>query len=112
MRIKNKYVRNRSFKNKAWNRIRRQENPYEHTHGAWWYTTEEQIAHNLEQITKRARAIDSGSHKHWNHASASFRRQINKERKAQERNVMAVVRNGNYDAEFPTFKRDADWLYF
>ena len=112
MRTENKYTRNRHFRIKCWKRIRSLENPYEYTHGAWYWTTEEQITNNLESIAKRARCIDSGSHKHWNHASASFRRILNKQRSAQEWAAMAKIRNGDYDAEVPKFKRDADWLYF
>jgi len=112
MRTENKYIRNRAFRQKCWNRIRRLDNPYENTDGSWYWTTEERIAHNFETITKRARFIDSGSHKHWHHASATFRRHLNAERKAQERVAMQKIRNGDYDIEVPIFKRDADWLYF
>ena len=112
MRITNKYIRNRNFRAKHWKRARSLTNPYEHTHGAWYYTTEESIQSHFESIDKQARAIENGSHKHWHHASADFRRQLNKERKAKERNAMAKIRNGDYDADMPCFKRDADWLWF
>jgi len=112
MRIENKYNRNRAYRAKHWKRIRRQNNPYEHTHGAWYYTSEEQVKSNLEGITNQARAIENGSHKHWHHAPKHFRKSIWMERKAQERNVLAKIRQGDYDAEMPAFKKDADWLWF
>jgi hypothetical protein len=112
MRIKNSYLRNRHFRLKTWKRIRRLTNPYEYTHGAWYYTSEEQIKNHFDTLTKNARGIDSGSHKHWNHASAAFRRQLNKQRKASERVAMQKIRNGRYDVEVPFFKNDADWLRF
>lgn len=112
MRIENKYLRNRHFRNKHWKRIYRLYNPYARTHGTWYWTSEEQINSNFEGITIRAKFIESGTHKHWHHAPKSFREILNNSRKAQERHVMAKIRNGDYDAELPKFKRDADWLYF
>jgi hypothetical protein len=85
--------------------------PY-HFLGSPNWTFEEQVKNHFEWIDQQARAIDNGTRKHWNHASAGFRRQINKERKAQERHAMAKIRNGDYEVEVPKFKRDADWLYF
>jgi hypothetical protein len=117
MRIENKYIRNRRFRCKAWNRIRRKSQPYETVMPWSWlgvttYTVEEQLKNHFEWIEKQARAIDSGTRKHWNHASPSFRRELNKQRKAKERSVLERINNGNYELEFPAFKRDADWLYF
>jgi len=111
MRTENKYIRNRNFRAKHWKRARSLTNPYEHTHGAWCYTTEESIQSHFESIDKQARAIENGSHTYYNHASADFRRQINKKRKAQERVAMPKIRNGDYDVEVPRFKRDANWLW-
>lgn len=112
MRIENKYNRNKHFRNKHWKRVRHLTNPYEHTHGAWYYSSEQQVQHNFEQISQRARFIESGTHKHWHHASSDFRRILNKQRKAQERSAMRKICNGDYDMDVPIFKRDADWLYF
>jgi hypothetical protein len=117
MRIEHKYIRNRRFRCKAWNRIRRQSCPFETITPWCWlgvitYTYEEQVKNHFEWIEKQARAIDRGTRKHWNHASASFRRELNKQRKAKERSALARINNGNYELELPTFKRDADWLYF
>lgn len=112
MRIENKYNRNRAYRAKHWHRIRIQTNPYEHTHGAWYYTTEEQVQYHLEEVSRQARAIENGTHKHWNHAPKHFRKTLWKQRKAQERRIMAQIRQGDYDAELPKHKRDADWLWF
>jgi hypothetical protein len=123
MRIDNKYIRNRRFRAKAWSRIRNQSHPFEtmmpySIHSAssdYWirrWTFDEQVKSHFEWIEQQARAIDKGTHKTWKHASSGFRRQLNKERKAQERHAMAKIRNGDYEVEVPKFKRDADWLYF
>lgn len=112
MRIENKYIRNRRFRHKAWKRVRRLSNPYERTHGGWYWSSEEQIKNNFEWMGKHARAIDSGTHKHWLHASSDFRRELNKQRRAQERHALSRINMGDYEYEVPHFKRDADWLYF
>lgn len=112
MRIKNNYLRNRHFRLKHWKRIRSLYNPYSYTAGCWCWTTEERINSNFEDIAKRARFLENGTHKHWRHAPKSFRKILNNSRKAQERQVMAKIRNGDYEAELPKFKPDADWLYF
>lgn len=119
MRIKNKYLRNRHFRKKYWKTARNLAHPYE-TYMPWVYggeihsPHEEQVKRNFEDITKQARALESGAHKQWlwMHSSADFRRILNQQRKAQERNAMAKIRNGDYEADMPIFKRDADWNYF
>jgi len=112
MRIHNKYLRNRHFRIKHWKRIYKISHPYVNTQGVWYWTSEEQIKSNFDNIAKKANFIENGSHKHWNHAPKSFRKILNNSRKAKERQVMVKIRNGDYDSEFPKFKRDADWLYF
>jgi hypothetical protein len=112
MRIPNKYNRNRHFRIKHWKRIRRLENPYEYTHGAWFWTTEEQIIRNFESIAKRARALEAGDTRYSWEAPSAFRRSINKDNKAQVRHAMARINMGDYDYEVPHFKRDAAWLYW
>jgi hypothetical protein len=123
MRTENKYDRNRRFRNKAWKRIKVMSAPYEtfcpyqidgapHSWLIRRWDTEEQIKHHFEWIDKQARAIDKGTHKHWNHASASFRRELNKQRRAAERHALARINMGDVDYEMPRFKRAADWLYF
>ncbi len=112
MRISNKYIRNRVYRSKHWNRIRHLTNPFEYTHGNWYCTTAEQIKNHFEWIDQQARAIENGTHRQWVHAPKHFRKTIWQERKSQERVVMARIRQGDYDAEMPKFKRDADWLWF
>ena len=118
MRIKNKYLRNRSFRIKHWNYIRSKSQPYK-TIMPWFgyntessYSADEQIKNHFEWITQQSRAIENGCHTGMFHSTSSFRRLINKERKAKERAVMQKIRNGNIDVEFPKFRRDADWYYF
>ena len=125
MRIKNRYIRNRSFRVKYWKRIRNTEHPYrtycpyssltENT-GYWdngrffSYEAEAQIRRNFEWIDKRARNMESGTHK-FNHAASWFRRQLNTDLRAAERAALNKVRHGDYDAMFPLFKKDANWLW-
>lgn len=109
MRINNKYLRNCAFRQKAWNSIRSKEHPFEYCH---WGIYEEQVNSNFNWITEQARAIDKGTHRGMFHAPKSYRQFIKSERKGQEKQVMDCIRQGDYDAEFPKWKRDADWLYF
>lgn len=122
MRIKNKYLRNRAFRVKHWKRIRSQEQPYKtfcpyridialQTYWVRYWDEEQQIKSHFEWIDKRARAIENGTHKHWNHASSNFRRRRNIQLRSKERAALEKVRGGNYDIEFPKFKRDADWFF-
>ena len=123
MRIENKYNRNRAYRAKHWNRIRNQSHPYEtfcpyqidvapHSYWVRMWDTLEQIKSHFERIDEQARAIENGTHKRWNHAPKWFRKQLNKQRQAAENNIMARIRQGDYDAAFPQWKRDADWLWF
>lgn len=86
--------------------------PYNFIGSNCWRTFDEQVKSHFELIELQARAIDKGSKKNWNHAPADFRRELNKQRKAKERCVLARIRNGDYDCEIPHFKKDANWLYF
>jgi len=112
MRTENKYIRNRRFRCKCWKRARSLRNPYEGTHCSWYWGGEERLKWAFERIALDARHMDKGTHKHWNHASASFRRELNKQRKAKERHALSRINMGDIEYEVPTFKRDADWLYF
>jgi hypothetical protein len=112
MRNKNRYQRNRSFRQKYWNHCRSKTNPYEHTEDYFHWTSEERLNSHLEWIGLQARAMESGIHKGFFHATASFRRAINRQNKAKIRNAMKKINNGDYDTIVPNFKRDADWLYF
>lgn len=115
MRIQNKYLRNRHFRIKHWKRIRALEHPHR-TFWPWsyyrYYSVEEQVENSFESITKRARALESGSTKYSWEAPSHFRRQLTRERKAQERAIMQKINNGRYDIELPEFKRDAAWIYW
>lgn len=116
MRIENKYLRNRHFRNKHWKRVRATELPHRtfmpYNHESWDSSAEAQVIYHFEFIEKRARVIENGSNCSWNHAPKHFRQMLNRSRKAKVNAVMSKVRNGDYEVEFPTFKRDADWLYF
>ncbi len=123
MRIEHKYLRNLRFRQKAWKRIRNTEQPYEtfcpyriddapHSWLVRHWDTEEQIKSHFKWIGEKARALDKGCRKRLFHASTSFRRGLNQSKKAKERHALARVNNGDYEAIFPTHKRDADWYYF
>lgn len=123
MRIKNKYLRNKAFRVKHWNRIRNQSHPFETlcpyiidvAPNIYWvrgWDEVEQIKSHFEWIDKQSRAIENGTHKRWHHAPKHFRKTIWEHRKAYERNVMAKVLQGDYDAVFPNWKKDADWNWF
>lgn len=123
MRIEHKYIRNRAYKSKHWKRIRSQSHPYETLcpysidDAPNWYwirrwDVEEQIKSHFEWIDKQARAIENGTHKHSHHAPKSFRQVIWNRRKSQERVILKKINNGNYDTDFPLYKKDADYDYF
>lgn len=76
------------------------------------WSTEEQIKRHFEWIAEKARAMESGHHRSFFHAPKHYRKTLWKQRKAQEKTVLARIRKGDYDAEMPKFKRDADWLWF
>lgn len=121
MRIENKYLRNRRFRSKAWKRIRNLSHPYEtfcpydgYYSSQHFYAgdTASQVARNFEWIGRQARSIDKGEKRNWYNPPASFRRELNKKRRAAERHAMSRINMGDYEYEVPHFKRDAAWLYF
>jgi hypothetical protein len=117
MRTENKYNRNRAFRIKYWKRMRNITHPYEtyciyDRYGYHGRSYEEQVQSHFEWIGIRARALENGVDAGFFHATSSFRRSRNKQYKAKERSAMQKIRNGNYDIEVPTFKRDADWDFF
>ena len=121
MRIQNKYLRNRHFREKNWKRIRNTKHPFEtycpyHYYVGEYrcdlsYSYEEQVKRHFEWIDIEARGLESGANVFYN-SPAGFRRMLNKQRKAAERNAMAKIRQGDYEVEVPLFKKDANWLYF
>jgi len=116
MKIKNKYLRNRAFRSKHWNRIRSKSHPFEtyspFLNGWNCFSYEQQVKSHFKWIDQQSRAIENGCHAGIFHSTSSFRRILNKQRKAKERMAMQKIRLGEYDVEVPKFKRDADWLYF
>jgi len=119
MRIKNKYLRNRHFRIKNWKRIRNTKHPFE-TYCPYGYFTgqynirdivEEQIKRHFEWIDIEARGLESGANVFYN-SPAGFRRMLNTQRKAAEREAMAKIRQGDYEIEIPYFKKDANYRYF
>ena len=123
MRIQNKYLRNKHFWNKSWNRARVVEQPYKTFCPYWpsWRSdltsplreSEEQVQWHFERITKQARRyVNGASQVSMRNASSSYRRVINAQRKAKESAAMQKIRNGQEDVEMPTFKNDAAWLYW
>jgi hypothetical protein len=116
MKIKHKYLRNRVFRSKHWNRVRSKENPYRtfypYFYGRMVSSYEKQVESHFNEIKEEARAIENGCHPGRYSSTSSFRRFLNKERKAIERQAMSKIRKGDYDIPFPVFKKDADWLYF
>jgi hypothetical protein len=117
MRIKNKYLRNRIFRSKNFNRIRRKEHPYccsvpWSIDGKIYYPIEEQIEYHFKWINQQARAFENGCHSGVFHATSSYRRIHNQSFKAKEQSALAKINRGNYDIEFPIFKKNADWYYF
>ena len=119
MRIMNKYNRNRHFRHKAWKRIRAQEQPYKTSMPFGFggriipeWSVEGQVKRHFDEIKRKSRAIENGAHKGLFHATSEFRRVINKSKKAQVRRAMSKINHGDYDAVLPTFRKDADWLYF
>jgi hypothetical protein len=124
MRIKHKYLRNKHVRSKYWNRVRSREHPFE-THCPYvihiasrnyWvrgWDFDEQVKDHFRKITEQVRGMDKGHHGiYYRNASSSFRRMINKQNKANIRNAISRIRNGDYDYEVPNFKRDAAWLYW
>jgi hypothetical protein len=121
MRIKNKYLRNRHFRNKNWKRIRNTKHPFK-THCPYHYifgeyeydphySYEVQVKRHFELIDIEAWGLESGANVFYN-SPAGFRRMLNKCRKGAERKAMAKIRQGDYEVEMPQFKKDANWLYF
>lgn len=125
MRIHNKYIRNRHFRAKHWKRIRNQSHPFEtfcpydgrgnegYYHNTHYFSNDvdAQVKRHFDWITQQARAIENGGRTGHN-APKWFRKCLNKTRQAQAKNILTKVMLGDYDAEFPKFKRDANWLYF
>jgi hypothetical protein len=114
MKIKNKYIRNKSFRNKHWNAIKSRSHPYEtHMIGDWYGNVESQIKRHFEWIEIQVLALEGGHHGTvFMHAPAKFRRYLNKSKKSRVRAALQKINAGFYDEEIPIFKKDADWEWF
>jgi hypothetical protein len=117
MRIKNKYLRNRHVYKITWNRVRSKEHPYQTLCSYHWLYSkrehEEQVRDNFKYIEEQTRRIINGFHCcSFNNAPSRYRRKINRARKSTERNIMAKIRQGDYELELPKFKNDAAYLYW
>jgi hypothetical protein len=100
--------------------VRAREHPYQ-TFMPWRWNTpymtrgnaEEQVKENFECIDEQTRYIVHGSHRcPYDKAPARYRRNLNHTRKAKERNIMAKIRQGDYDLDVPKFKNDAAYDYW
>ena len=120
MRIKHKYLRNRHVYRTTWKRVRSKEHPYRtfcpcksHYWICSWRYHEEQVRDHFKWIDEQTRYIVHGSHRCSFESSPShWRRKINRRRKAKERNIMAKIRQGDYELDVPKFKRGAAWDYW
>jgi hypothetical protein len=118
MKIKNKYIRNRHFRRKHWNTVRRKSHPYE-TYFPYMmgremtnYSYEKQVEQHFEWIEVEFRMLENGHRGGQFHSTSGYRRLLNAKRKFAERQSLKKINNGNYEAEVPVFKKDADWLFF
>jgi hypothetical protein len=57
---------------------------------------------------RKHRGHDCGGHSFWDHAPSSFRRELNRGRRARNRQLL---REGRYESFVP-WLRDAAWLYW
>ena len=120
MRIKHKYLRNRHVYLTTWKRVRAKEHPYRtycpcksHYWVCGWKYHEDQIRDHFKWITEQTRYIVHGSHRcSYYNAPARYRLNLNHTRKAKERDIMAKIRQGDYDLDVPKFKNDAAWDYW
>ena len=103
MKIKHKYLRNRAYRVKHWNHIRRKSHPYETfcpyridvAPSAYWvrqWNTEDQVKRHFEWIAELARALENGHKNGLFHAPKDYRKTFNDRIKAKERNAMAKIR--------------------
>lgn len=72
---------------------------------------DEQVRKHFEFIDIEAWGLESGADTFMN-APSHFRRLKNRQRKSRERSVMAKINQGDYEAEVPVFKRNANAEYF
>lgn len=121
MKIQHKYLRNRAFQSKCWNRMRQITHPFETymPYTIWRgtqqynsYSEEEQIRSNFEWIEIRARSLDKGEGPSFWHHPYSCRHLIERQNRAKVKSAMKKINNGYWETEVPIFKYDADWDWF
>jgi hypothetical protein len=115
MRIKNRYNRDKHFRNKHWKRVRNQEHPFQtHLFLSSYYarTHEEQVLRNFKYIHDRAMAMESGR-RGYPTVAADFRRMLNRQLRTQQKQSLHKVNAGDYeDVIFPLSKKTAAWLFW
>lgn len=119
MRIKNKYLRNRLFKQKAWNRAKKILegefsikigciSPYESKMG---YTVEYFKKCHRDYIKELSMVFENGCHTGVRHAPKYYKKLLRKKIKAKQKQILIKLLNDE-DVSFDPIKRDADWDWF
>lgn len=124
MKIKNKYLRNRHVRIKAWNKAKKIEggefsqkwaNPYWFW-GLRWESAEEQQKNHVQWIKKYwVRTFLKGNKKGRHHAPKWYKKHIERRERRQVNKVIdKMIKNiDNVDRHIiPNFKHDADWDWF
>lgn len=124
MRIKNKYLRYRHARNKAWNRAKKivggefsqkHSNPY-WFHGLKYATVEEQQEDHVKWIKEGwVRDFLSGNHRGYHHAPKWYKKIIERKERRQVKRVIdkMTLNCNNVDSyTVPNFKHHADWDWF
>jgi hypothetical protein len=126
MRIKNKYLRNRLFKNKAWNRAKNIEGgefsrkyftPYWFHEGEFIKisSVEEQHQSHINWIKEWVYTFVNGGKRGTRHANKTFRKNIERCERHKVKNVISKILkdvNNVDEYDIPQFKHDADWDWF
>lgn len=124
MRIKNKYLRNRHARNKAWNRAKKIvegefsqkfSNPY-WFHGLKYASVEEQQNDHVKWINDWwVRSFLKGNKRGCFHAPRWYKNGIEcRERRMVKKFIDKILKNvdGVDDIDIPIFKHQADWNWF
>lgn len=124
MRIKNKYLRNRHARIKAWNKAKKivggefsqkWSNPY-WFHGMKYASVEEQQKDHAEWIKEGwVRGFLSGKQRGYYHAPKWYKKIIERqERRQVKKSIDKMIKNiDNVDGcTIPNFKHHADWDWF
>ena len=113
MKIKHKYIRNRLFRQKNWNRIKKMSNPYE-TILSWWMvdSVEAQVNRHFKWIDIVSRVLDKGTHKKVfiNNNRYTNRSMFVKNKNQKNKIAMQKINNGQYELEIVNHKHYIDWF--